>query len=182
MSNFSPETLRAAVNPKGGFALNNKYSVIIPNPTGFQSDQTVSSRLQFLCDSVSLPTRSLATSEKSIYGTIFQIPYRSTYTEAGMNFILTDSMEEKDFFDNWQRWIVDPVTGNLNYHESYVVDILIKKYSIDATDFNSSPNYQVKLIDAWPSIVGEVGLSHAGGQDIVRLPVTFQYKRWERIT
>lgn len=183
MASFSPDTLRSTVNPKGGFSYNNKYSVTIPKPIGISNlDDATLRRIEILCDSVNIPTRSLSTTDKFIYGTTFRIPYNSTYTEAAMSFILTDSMEEKVFFDEWMRWIVDPITGNLNYHTSYVSDITIKKFGIEATDTNSSPTYEVKLIDAWPSIVGEMGLSHAAGNEIMRLPVTFQYKRWERIS
>ena len=31
----------------------------------------------------------------------------------------------------------------------------------------------------WPSIVAEVQLSHGGGNEIARLPVTMQYKMWK---
>lgn len=178
MALFSPSVLKTAVNAKGGFAFNNRYSVTFTPPSAIGLDVNVPRRLSFLCDNVTIPTRSLATTEKSIYGPVFQVPYRSTYVESAMNFILTDSMEEKKFFDNWQNYIIDPKRGNLNYSSTYVCNINIKKFSSGATDENSTPTYEVTLIDAWPSIVGEVGLTHSGGNDIVRLPVTFQYKKW----
>ena len=31
----------------------------------------------------------------------------------------------------------------------------------------------------WPSIVAEVQLTHGGGNEIARLPVTMQYKMWK---
>jgi hypothetical protein len=34
------------------------------------------------------------------------------------------------------------------------------------------------LIDAWPSIVSEIQLSHSGGTESMKLPVTFQFKKW----
>ena len=37
---------------------------------------------------------------------------------------------------------------------------------------------KIKLEKAWPSIVAEVQLTHSAGNEITRLPVTFQYKRW----
>ena len=39
-------------------------------------------------------------------------------------------------------------------------------------------DYGVDLIDAWPSIVGEVALGHSLGGDSLKLPVTFQFRKW----
>jgi len=179
MSNFSPDTLRSAVTPKGGFALNNKYVIDFSPPVGgVPWDNTIVNRLRIMAETAAMPPKSLATSEKNIYGPVFQIPYRSTFVEVAINFILTDSMEEKKFFDSWQNFILDPVTGNLNYHSDYVCDLTISKFSTSAVDFNDPPTYKIKLIDAWPSIVGEVGLTFSGGENHVTLPVTFQYKKW----
>ena len=41
--------------------------------------------------------------------------------------------------------------------------------------------YEIKIDRAWPSIVSEVQLNHAGGGEPVRLPVTFQYKKWRHV-
>ena len=39
-------------------------------------------------------------------------------------------------------------------------------------------SYKVTLQEAYPSIVGEVALTHSGGSEVLRLPVTFKFKKW----
>ena len=178
---FSVDTLKAEINNLGGFAKNNKFSVVISAPSGIPALQNnaILRRLSFFCDTVSLPTKSLATYEKQIYGPVKAMPYRMTFTEASMSFIMTDSMNEKKYFDEWQNKIVDPGSGNLGYFDDYICDINIKNFGRYVTTDSDTPTYEVTLIDAWPSIVSEVQLSHSGGTEAMKLPVTFQFKKWE---
>lgn len=181
MASFSPEQLKSTILSQGGIARTNKYSVIITAPSGIPSlnDQGALRRLEYMCESVSLPTKSLATVEKNIHGPVYALPYRMTFTEASMSFYLTDQMPEKKYFDYWQSRIVDPKSGNMMYYEDYTTDIIINKFPNEATSTNDAPSYSIKLLNAWPSIVAEIGLSHSGGGEIAKLPVTFQYRKWE---
>ena len=178
---FSPDTLKALLNANGGIAYNDKYMVTLNKPPGFDlpGGMEMRKRLTMLCDTATLPTKSLATFEKSIYGTVKAMPYRMTFTEASMSFIMRDYMNEKKYFDAWQNKIVDQKTGNLGFFNDYVCDITIQKFSRMADNTSNRPMYTVKLIDAWPSIVSEVQLSHSGGTEAMKLPVTFQFKKWE---
>ena len=180
MNHFSPDTIKALLNAHGGIAYNNKYMVTINKPPAFElpGGAQMRKRLSMLCDTVSLPTKSLATYEKQIHGPVKAMPYRMTFTEASMSFIMTDSMEEKKYFDAWQNKIIGPKTGKIGYFDDYVCDISIKKYGRSQNMEGSSPKYGVTLIDAWPSIVAEVQLSHSGGTEAMKLPVTFQFKKW----
>ena len=180
LSKFSPSTLRAEINPQGGFATNERYQVVFTNiPAGIDPDSKTHRRLQFLCDSVAIPTKSIAASDKFIYGTSYQMPYRQTFAELSMSFLVTDSMKEKTFFDNWQKQIVDEDTGDLKFYNRYTCGITISKFSKTQDDF-INPTYEIEIERAWPSIVAEIQLNHSGGNEIVRLPVTFQYKKWRQ--
>ena len=181
MSTFSPDTLRALLDANGGIAYNNKYMVTLNKPPGFDlpGGAQMRKQLTMLCDTATLPTKSLATFEKSIYGPVKAMPYRMTFTEASMSFIMTDGMNEKKYFDAWQNKIVDEKSGNLGFFDDYVCDINIKKFGRDAGSIGNTPTYEVTLFDAWPSIVSEIQLSHSGGTEAMKLPVTFQFKKWK---
>ena len=178
---FSVDTLKAEINNLGGFAKNNKFSVVISAPSGIPAlrNNGMLRRLSFFCDTVSLPTKSLATFEKTIYGPVKAMPYRMTFTEASMSFYLSDEMPEKKYFDFWQDAIVSTKSGLISYYDDYVSDITISKFSNSANNTNEQPTYAIKLLDAWPSIVAEIQLSHSGGSEAMKLPVTFQYRKWE---
>ncbi|HIF36863.1 MAG TPA: hypothetical protein EYQ70_00330 [Marine Group III euryarchaeote] len=178
---FSPNTIKALLNSQGGIAYNDKYMVTLNKPPAFDPPGGMQMRqnLSMLCDTATLPTKSLATFEKTIYGPVKAMPYRMTFTEASMSFIMTDGMKEKKYFDAWQNKIVDQKNGNLGFFDDYVCDILIQKFGRTADNTDETPTYAVKLLDAWPSIVSEIQLSHSGGTEAMKLPVTFQYKKWE---
>ena len=175
----SPDKIRQVVNAQGGFATTEKFSVMFTGRGVQGLDTGTLNNLMFLTENVAIPTKSIAASDKLIYGLNYQMPYRKTFAEVAMNFYCTNNMDEKKFFDQWQRKIVDPLTGDLKFHENYVCDVQIIKYTRDATDqFPGDSAYSITLLDAWPSIVAEIQLSHGSGSEVARLPVTFQYRKW----
>ena len=42
----------------------------------------------------------------------------------------------------------------------------------------TAPDHTIRLINAFPSIVGEVQLSHSAGNEVLKQPVTFVYQKW----
>jgi hypothetical protein len=177
MSIFSVERIRANA---GGFAKGNRYNVTIDAPRALSGASSVLSKVPFLCESVSLPTKGIASNAQDIYGPPREIPYRETFTEAALSFILDDDFSLKGFFDAWQAAIINPETGNVaNYWTNIVGAIKISRLSNDATSFtDASDKYKIELREAYPSAVGEVALGHTQGNEILRLSVTFKYRKW----
>ena len=172
---FSIDKLRTKI---GGFAKGNRYNVTFAGlPTGLSP--AVNENLQYLCESVSLPTKGIASNAHDIYGPPREIPYRETFTEAALSFILDDAFTVKRFFDDWQKNIIDPETGNVNYWNNFVATINITRLSNDATSFaDATDKYKIELREAYPSAVGEIALGHTQGGEILRLSVTFKYRKW----
>jgi hypothetical protein len=177
---FSTDNLQTSLTRRGGFAFTGKYLVSFLNaPSGLN---VPSKLLSMTCENTTLPTRSIQASDKLIYGTSYQMPYKHAYGEISMTFYLTKDMAAKTLFDKWLNLIVDPTTGDLGYYEDYTCDINVAMFGKDVADptmLGATADYAVKLIRAWPSIVAEVAMTHSGGGDIARLPITFQYKKWE---
>ena len=176
---FSIETLKSKI---GGFAKGNRYNVTFADlPTGLST--AVNENLQYLCESVSLPTKGIASNPQDIYGPPREIPYRETFTEAALSFILDDKFTVKRFFDKWQENIINVETGNVNYWNNFVATINITRLSNAVTDFSGgSDKYKVELREAYPSAVGEIALGHTQGGEILRLSVTFKYRKWMTLT
>jgi len=178
---FDTNSLKSQVANRGGFAFTGKYLVSFLN-TPTRLGYVPSKLLSMTCENTSLPTRSIQASEKLIYGTSYQMPYKHAYGEISMTFYLTKDMSAKKMFDRWLNLIVDPVSGDLGYYENYTCDINVAMFGKNIGnpgESSATADYAVKLIRAWPSIVAEVALTHSGGADIAKLPVTFQYKKWE---
>ena len=176
---FSIDKLRTKI---GGFAKGNRYNVTFSNlPAGLST--AVNENLQYLCESVSLPTKGIASNAHDIYGPPREIPYRETFTEAALSFIVDDAFTVKRFFDKWQENIINVETGNVNYWNNFVATINITRLSNDATSFADATDlYKIELREAYPSAVGEIALGHTQGGEILRLSVTFKYRKWMTLT
>ena len=169
---FSTNNLRAVLQSHRGPSKGNKFSVQFLNaPVIIPED------LSLLCETTSFPTRSAATTEHNVYGPVYQFPYRFTFTEMSMNFYLTEDMFAKTLFDDWQEKMINSQTSNLGFYEDYTCDISIKKFSAIDTSMNA-PDYNLTLMEAFPSIIGEIQLGHSLGNEVQRLPVTFLFKKW----
>ena len=180
---FSVDTLRAIIDRTGGFAKGNRYNVSIEPPAGISGAANVIRDLQYLCESITLPTKSLASTPHDIYGPPREMPYRETFTDAALSFILDDAFTVKRFFDEWQTKIINPITGNPSYYSAYVGTINISRLENNATDFSGGSNtYSIQLIEAYPSVVGEIALGHTQGGEILKLSVTFKYRKWMTLT
>ena len=173
---FSVDKIRAAA---GGFAKGNRYNVTIIPPQFLSSNSAVLSKITYLCEAVSLPTKGIASNAQKIYGPPREIPYGETFTEAALSFILDDKFTVKRFFDKWQENIINVETGNVNYWNNFVATINITRLSNDASDFETAKDkYKIELREAYPSAVGEIALGHTQGGEILRLSVTFKYRKW----
>ena len=176
---FGIETLKSKI---GGFAKGNRYNVsFVGLPTGLST--ATNENLQYLCETVSLPTKGIASNPHDVYGPPREIPYRETFTEAALSFILDDAFTVKRFFDEWQKKIINVETGNVNYWNNFVATINITRLSNDATSFaDATDKYKIQLREAYPSAVGEIALGHTQGGEILRLSVTFKYRKWMTLT
>lgn len=170
---FNPGKLKEAFNKHGGIARGHKYQALI-----LGAPVTIPKDLQLMCETISLPTRSAATNELSMYGPVQSFPYRFTFTEASLNFYVTDDFAIKKLFDAWQEKIIDPVSGDVGYFDDYKCTIKISTFSDQDGGPVTRPKYSVTLIDAWPSIIGEIALGHSLGNELLKLPVTFQFRKW----
>ena len=165
---------------RAGFSQPNRYKVFIdpPNLQGGSTGQAVLNsdrqrQLSLMCQTASLPGINLATTEAYIYGPPYNIPYNQVYDDVTLVFLVDAQMNEKQIFDNWANSIINPETKDANFYKEYVTDI-----TIEQLDRNENPVYSVKLIEAYPTVVNELGLDSGSTDEIHRLAVTFSYRYW----
>ena len=159
-----------------GFAKTNRFRVDINLPSilnqaiGGYSLETVN----MMCESVSLPSRSLSTNEYMNGFQTKKIPYTFIDEDVNMEFNLTADYYAKLLFDTWVESIINPSNFVAEYKNNYTADIVI--YGQDLNDNNI---YIVKLINAFPISVGDVNLSNANENTIGKVQVSFAYDRFE---
>lgn len=99
---------------------------LIGGKTTFDFGRTLS----FRCEATDLPGRQLVTQENRIYGPVYKTPYQSLYQEITLNFLETQDMTIRKYFELWVDFIFESVSNRLAYPNLYRKDILITQYDI----------------------------------------------------
>jgi hypothetical protein len=93
-----------------------------------------------------------------------------------MTFQASSDLEEKVFFESWQEEAWDRGTWNVKYYRDYIKDIDI--YVLDVQD---ARRYGIRLRECFPKEIGPATLDAGPASDIIKIPVTMQYKYWETL-
>ena len=115
-------TAIASVHSKDGYALPNRFEVIILAPMlNYAKQREVSLR----CESINLPGRNLnSTTDSNIYGPTREVVNGVTYAEdITMTFQASSGLEERVFFEAWQALAFDERTWNVRYYNNYMTFI-----------------------------------------------------------
>jgi hypothetical protein len=158
------------------FARPSRFDVILTVPLAFSKGLPGSSTLAFRCEATTLPGRTIATQDLTVYGPSEKYPYQTTYNDISMTFLCSDDMSEKALFDVWLDYINPTVTHDFSYKSDYVSQIVIEQYNVGA-----NPSYQVVLQDAFPIAVSEMELNW-GSDGIHKITVDFAYTLWNSFT
>ena len=156
-----------------GYALPSRYEVIITSP-GSGDARKVSMR----CHSIDMPGRGLNTSmDENIYGIAPEIVDGITFAgDIAMSFQGSSDLEERVFFESWQEEAWDKGTWNVKYYRDYIKDIDL--YVLDQQD---TRRYGVRLRECFPKEIGPTSLTYDAAGDIIKIPVTMQYRYWETL-
>ena len=175
-----------------GYAVPNRFECLILPPSGAipeRSDASGNYRptpldandaraTSMRCESVSMPGRTLATSEDTnIYGPVREIVDGVVYAgDVEMLFQASSDLKERVFFEDWQRRAFSEETWDVRYHAEYVSEVQI--YLLDKQD---KRRYGVRLHEAYPKTIGPVALNQAPATEIIKIPVSFSFRWWETL-
>ena len=156
----------------GGYAVPNRFEVIITRPNGSAAE---SRKVSMRCESINLPGRNLnSTTDTNIYGPTREIVDGVTYAEdISMTFQASSGLEERVFFEEWQTLAFDERSWNVKYYNDYIstVDIYI-------LDRQNQRRFGLKLHEAFPKTIGATELSQGANNELIKLAVTFSFRYW----
>ena len=169
-----------------GYAQPNKFDVIITPPAknGGGNNENVFSGMEsksatrdnsMRCESVQLPGRNLATvTDSNIYGPTRDIVEGVTYAEdLNMVFQASSGLDERVFFENWQRQAFNEQTWNIGYYNDYIGNIEI--YLLDKQD---QRRYGLKIHEAFPKTITATDLNYGTNTEIIKTSVSFSFRYW----
>ena len=156
-----------------GYALPSRYEVIIISPAAGDA-RKVSMR----CEALDLPGRALNTSvDSNVYGIAPEIVDGITFGGTlSMSFQASSDLEERVFFESWQEEAWDRGTWNVKYYKDYIKDI-----DIYVLDVQNTRRYGIRIRDCFPKEIGPSSFDAGPAGDIIKIPVTMQYRYWETL-
>ena len=168
-----------------GYAVPNRFEcLILPPMSGSNSSFSSGSldgdprAVSMRCESASMPGRDLSTiDDVNVYGPSRQIVNRVAYSSTiEMIFQASSGLQERVFFEEWQKKAFNEETWDVGYHQDYVSEVQV--YLLDK---QNQRRYGIRLHEAYPRAIGAVGLNQAPSSEIIKIPVTFSFRWWETL-
>lgn len=152
-----------------GFTTGAKYAIVAPAIGGGRNAEIVS----MMCNTASLPGSGVMTTELRYFGEVSERPYGVFYTPVQLTFYLDNALSAKKYFDEWMKLIVNKDTRTFGYYDDFV-----KTVEIIVMDRNDNEIDRIKLHEAYPKTINDVGLDYSSNAPMV-LSVNLVYKWWE---
>ena len=90
-------------------------------------------------------------------------------------------LRERQFFEYWQKLVVDTVSHKANYYENYVGKMHMYQLGADTTEENAGrdmPTYAIEAIDVYPEKINPIEYAYGTNNTIVKITVEFSYRQW----
>ena len=154
----------------------NRYSVHIVGCQGMQDRN-----IDMMCNSITMPGVNM----RSVMDEIRTGPIREqaqgvTYGPITCNFIMTDGMEQKLYFQEWMKEVVNTssVLGEGTFEVGFYKDY-IGEIEITQLDRSMGPSYGMRLYEAWPKTMNPQEWGWDQNDTFQTLAIEFAFHHWE---
>ena len=172
---FNPTEFMSSVEEMGGLSRRNRYSMSITPPKTFS---VPTGTIDFLAQSVLLPSKQFATTENRMYGFSKNIPYDVTYEPILVTFLNPNDWSTRKFWDEWIDYIQNPSSFNMQYYSRCTGQVEISVYDEEQTELNpSQARYTAVLQEAWPERMSAYALGY-DNSDLGNFEISIRYKQW----
>jgi len=183
MAGFNIAEFSTKINERGTIQ-NNKFLVKITLPTIFINNAiSVQDTLTFRASSVKIPgiNFNYLNSYRYAVGPEHKTPSNVSFNDISISFIEDKENSIWKFFNLWINQIFNFKPGNLglkytsNYKSNYVAPSFeIQIYNNDG----KNPVNIIKLVQAYPSSLGDIGLSWNEKNNLMMINVGFAFTEW----
>ena len=90
-----------------------------------------------------------------------------------IEFQASSGLEERVFFENWQRQAFDEKTWNIGYYSDYIGSI-----DMYVLDKQNQRRYGIKLWEVFPKTIGPQSLAYDANDALLLVPVNFNFRYW----
>ena len=172
-----------------GYAIPNRFEALILPPPKLGGGPTLNNyagsernsdarAVSLRCESVNLPGRNLnSLTDTNIYGPTREIVDGVTYAEdITMTFQASSGLNERVFFEEWQKQAFDENSWNVGYYNDYVSEVQI--YLLDRKD---QRRYGLRLLEAFPKTIEATELNQGSNNELIKTSVNFSFRYWETL-
>ena len=149
-----------------------------------QLTNTIGRQVNIMCDTVTMPGVDLQTQEIQ-YGSE---PARNHVTSHGFagnivaTFYADKYLRERQFFEMWQKHVVNTVSHKANYYDDYVGKMHIYQLGADSEVDRDMPTYAVEAMEVYPFQIGSIDYGYGKANEVVKINVEFAYKYWRNMS
>jgi len=181
---FPPSILSSLVQDQNS-TVNREGSQFHPSQGNRGADvqsltNSIGRQVNIMCDTVNMPGVDLQTQEIQ-YGSEPNYNQVTSHGFAGnivATFYADKYLRERQFFEHWQKLVVDTISHKANYYDNYVGKMHIYQLGADSEVDRDMPTYAVEAIDVFPEKIGALDYGHALGNQIQKITIEFSYKQW----
>jgi hypothetical protein len=135
-----------------------------------------------LCDTTSLPSRGLETTDLSMYGFGEKFPFHTEYVPLDCTFMMPLTLGDNAlprFLNYWQNYIQSgqegPESGmDFRFPSEYYGSIILAMF-----DRKNEPTIVYKFTNIYPVTVQSVPVSWEQSNEYLKCAVTFNYSSWK---
>tara|TARA_Y100000389_G_scaffold17141_1_gene15007 strand:+ start:351 stop:1058 length:708 start_codon:yes stop_codon:yes gene_type:complete len=179
----------SAFRSNEGYALPSRYEVLIipPAKIGGGNQENIfankerggnTQNISLRAESVILPGRTLTTStDSNIYGPDREIVEGVTFAdEISVDFQASSGLDERVFFENWQRQAFNEQTFNIGYYRDYIG--FMEVYLLDQQDRR---RYGLRMEEVFPKTITASNLNYQAATEILKTNVQFTFRKWTNL-
>ena len=162
------DDIKAVVGNQGGFARTNFFAVTFNGPASISPDPVI---INALCESASLPGRSISTFEHGMVRHAIKRPYGYINDDVTLTFYVTNDFYIKKIWEQWMNTVINDVNDKVGYRDDYAMDV-----TISVLNLNHNEIHQVTLTKAYPITINAIELNNVSENGLMRLSVTLTYE------
>lgn len=129
--------------------------------------------VSLLCESCTLPGRSITTIEKQNVKQAVKVPYSFLNEDVTFTFILTGDYYMRKMFDNWSNLVFDTQNYEMRYPDTYTTDVRISQLNKQ-----NIPVYTIKLEKAYPTGINAISLDNTAENSIQKVTINMTYENF----
>ena len=145
--------------------------------------QELARTVGMMCESIEMPARSVTTADSITYGPKRKMPTGYNFPgEVHLSVYGDKFLRQRMFFESWQKMIFDLNSHNMNYYDEYTGSVDIMQLgSFESDNDRDRVTYMVRLYECYPQTIGSYDYSYNSVNEIVKLPITLNYRNWRNL-